>query len=92
MMWDPRHASRLGEKLSDLVAEVAKVDLAGKTRIDLVVGCDDEDEEAVGTIFPIYALLDAVPVIASRADPLQTMNPANDCADSIPASLLATSP
>ena len=27
--------------------EVAKVDLAGKTRIDLIVGCDDEDEEAV---------------------------------------------
>ena len=45
---DPRHASRLGEKLSDLLTtEVAKVDLAGKTRIDLIVGCDDEDEEAV---------------------------------------------
>jgi ubiquitin-activating enzyme E1 len=47
MMWNPRHASRLGKKLSDLVGEVAKVDLAGKTRIDLIVGCDDEDEEAV---------------------------------------------
>ena len=30
-----------------LATEVAKVDLKGKTRIDLVVGCDDEDEEAV---------------------------------------------
>jgi len=47
MMWNPRHSSRLGKKLSDLVQEVAKVDLAGKTRIDLIVGCDDEDEEAV---------------------------------------------
>jgi hypothetical protein len=38
----------LGEKLSDLVDNRGrKVDLAGKTRIDLVVGCDDEDEEAV---------------------------------------------
>ena len=47
MMWNPRHASRLGKKLSDLVLEVAKVDLTGKTRIDLIVGCDDEEEEAV---------------------------------------------
>ena len=47
MMWNPRHAARLGKKLSELVVEVAKVDLAGKTRIDLIVGCDDEDEEAV---------------------------------------------
>ena len=47
MMWNPRHASRLGMKLSDLVLEVAKVDLTGKTRIDLIVGCDDEEEEAV---------------------------------------------
>jgi len=30
-----------------LAVEEDKVDLAGKTRIDLVVGCDDEDEEAV---------------------------------------------
>ena len=47
MMWNPRHAARLGKKLSDLVAEVVKVDLTGKTRIDLIVGCDDEEEEAV---------------------------------------------
>ena len=39
----------MGKKLSELVAEVAKVDLAGKTKIDLIVGADDEDDEEVDT-------------------------------------------
>lgn len=47
MMWNPRHKDRLGRKLRDLVAEVAKVDLTGKSQIDLTVGCDDEEGEAV---------------------------------------------
>ena len=44
---NPRHQARLSRKLSDLIAEVAKVDMTGKTRLDLTVGCDDEEGEAV---------------------------------------------
>ena len=68
---NPRHKARLPRKLSELVAEVAKVDLSkyvlhyrlllridfnpfrfgilvcSKTCLDLTVGCDDEEGEAV---------------------------------------------
>ena len=42
----PRHKDRLGRKMRDLAAEVAKMDLGGPRRkFDVVVACEDADGE-----------------------------------------------
>jgi ubiquitin-activating enzyme E1 len=44
----PKHKDRLGTKLSELVATVAKVEIpAAKKHFDVVVACEDEDGEDI---------------------------------------------
>jgi len=47
MMWNPKHKVRINEKISDLATTVAKLDLSTNRKVDLILGCDDENDETI---------------------------------------------